>query len=225
MSHCWMLDGTVGGGLRWLLARFAMLAVCGAWAIAGSARGSVVASWNMNGVDPLQTTVLNAASGTGWLDFGGLGSTASVLQGTTLGALKGEAAGDALAAIGTLANGTSMRVDFETIGYRDLSVSFATRRSATGASVNRLEYWDGMAWVTALQFASNSAAWELLTVKLAGADELEDGIASLRFVIDGATSASGSLRFDNLVVTGTATPAPGALALLGLAGCVSRRRR
>ena len=118
-----------------------------------------------------------------------------------------------------------MRLDFETLGYRDLTVSFATRRSATGASTNRLEYWDGMAWVTALEFASNSTAWELASVKLVGANGIDDGFASLRFVLGGATSSAGSLRFDNLIVTGTATPAPGAIALLGLAGCLSRRRR
>jgi len=82
-----------------------------------------------------------------------------------------------------------------------------------------------MGWASALAFSSNSTAWELITVKLVGASGVDDGFASLRFVLDGATSSSGSLRFDNISVTGTATPAPGALALLGLAGCASRRRR
>lgn len=220
MSHC-----LIGRGVERFAACTVLLAACWALGVSGSAQAAVVASWNMNGIDPLQTTVMVATNGTGWLDFGGLGSTASALQGTTLGAQKGEVAGDALAAIGTLSNGTSLRVDFETIGYRDLTVSFATRRSATGASSNRLEYWDGMGWATALAFSSNSTAWELITVKLVGASGVNDGFASLRFVLDGATSSSGSLRFDNISVTGTATPAPGALALLGLAGCAARRRR
>lgn len=202
-----------------------MLFACAVLSMAGSARAAVIAAWNMNGVDPLQSSVFAATTGSGMLDFGGLGATANVLQGTVLGAQKGEIAGDSLAAIGALANGTSMRLDFSTAGYESLVVSFATRRSATGASSNRLECWNGLAWETVLTFASNAATWELMSAKIAPMPSLETGFASMRFVIDGATSSSGSLRFDNISVSGSPVPAPGALALLGLAGCVSRRRR
>lgn len=198
---------------------------CMAAFAAGRAEAALVAAWNLNGVDPLQNTVIAASSGSGTLDFGGLGASASVLQGTVLGAQKGEIAGDSLAAIGTAANGTSMRLDFETTGYQDLVVAFATRRSGTGASSNRLECWTGMAWETVLQFSSNATTWELLTVKLGPIAAFGTGYGSMRFVVDGATSSSGSLRFDNISVTGTATPAPGAIALLGVAGLVGRRRR
>jgi MYXO-CTERM domain-containing protein len=199
--------------------------VLAALAIAVGANGAVIAAWNLNGVDPLQNTVFGATTGAGTLDFSGLGASASTLQGTVLGAQKGELAGEALAVVGTLGNGTSMRLDFETFGYRDLTLSFATRRSATGASANRIEYWSGFTWLTAAEFTSNATTWEVVTVKLATADFLEKGYASLRFVLDGATSGSGSLRFDNISVSGSAVPAPGALALLGLAGCAARRRR
>lgn len=198
---------------------------CTIGGVATRAEAAVVASWNLNGIDPLQNTVIGASTGVGTLDFGGLGATASVLQGTTLGALKGEAAGESLAAIGTLANGTSLRLDFETTGYQDLVVSFATRRSATGASSNRLECWTGLAWETVLNFTSNATTWELVSVKLNALGISEGGYASMRFVLDGTTSSSGSLRFDNISVSGSSVPAPGALALLGLAGCVGRRRR
>lgn len=207
------------------LCAFMVVVACGIAGIGTQAQAAVVASWNLNGVDPLQNTVIGASTGVGTLDFGGLGATASVLQGTTLGALKGELAGDALAAIGTLANGTSMRLDFATAGYENLVVNFATRRSATGASNNRLECWTGLAWETVFSFSSNASTWELLTVKLAPMPAFDGGYASMRFVIDGATSSSGSLRFDNISVSGTPAPAPGAIALLGLAGCMSRRRR
>lgn len=225
MSHA-MSHGRKGSlrgmrGLRVLAMVVAVMAVV----LGARAQAAVVASWNLNGIDPLQNTVVGASTGVGTLDFGGLGATASVLQGTTLGALKGEVAGDALAAIGTLANGTSMRLDFATAGYQNLVVSFATRRSATGASSNRLECWTGLAWETVFSFASNATTWELLSVNLAPMPAFDGGYASMRFVIDGATSSSGSLRFDNISVSGTPAPAPGALALLGLAGCISRRRR
>lgn len=208
------------GGNRHALAAcvIALLAAVGAEA-------AIVAGWNLNGIDPTQNTVVGASAGAGSLDFGGLGATASVLQGTTLGALKGELAGDSLVAIGTLANQTSFRVDFDRTGFDGLVLSFATRRSATGASMNRVECWTGLAWETVASFGSNASAWELVTVKLSALDASDGGYASIRFVLDGATSSSGSLRFDNISVTGVAAPAPGAIALLGLAGLSARRRR
>lgn len=205
--------------------RVALAACAAALFAAAGAAASVVAAWNLNGIDPAQNTVVDATAGSGTLDFSGLGATAGVLQGTTLGALPGELAGESLVAVGTLANQTSFRFDFEATGWENLMLSFATRRSATGASMNRVECWNGLAWETVTSFASNASTWELVTVKLSAIDASTGGYASVRFVLDGATSSSGSLRFDNIAVTGTAAPAPGALALLGLAGIASRRRR
>jgi MYXO-CTERM domain-containing protein len=79
--------------------------------------------------------------------------------------------------------------------------------------------------VTAAKFTSNATAWELVSLKLAAGDFLANGSASLRFVVDGATGSTGSIRFDNISVSGSAIPAPGAIALLGLAGVLSRRKR
>jgi len=193
--------------------------------LAMRAEAAIVSGWNLNGIDPTQNTVVDATAGSGSLDFSGLGATASVLQGTTLGAMKGELAGESLVAVGTLANQTSFRFDFDRTGFEGLALSFATRRSATGASMNRVECWTGLAWETVLAFSSNATTWELVSVKLSALDASDGGYASIRFVIDGATSSSGSLRFDNILVTGSAVPAPGALALVGLAGACARRRR
>ncbi len=192
---------------------------------AASAHGSIVAAWNLNGIDPAAGMSYAATTGTGTLDFASIGAGASVLQGTTLGGQTGELAGDALAAIGTVSNGTALRLDFETTGYTDLVVSFATRRSSTGASANRLEYWNGLGWTSVLDFASNTTAWELVTLKLNPADFMGTDFAALRIVVDGATGSTGSIRFDNLTIAGNAVPAPGALALIALASCVARRRR
>ena len=40
-----------------------------------------------------------------------------------------------------------------------------------------------------------------------------------------AYATGGTLRFDDVAIDGTAIPAPGALALLGVAGLVGQRRR
>jgi len=206
-------------------ARVAIVACAAVLLAASRAEAGVVVAWNLNGIDPAQNTLIEANAGSGSLDFSGLGATAGVLQGTTLGALQGDIAGESLVAVGTLANQTSFRFDFDATGWESLLLTFATRRSATGASMNRVECWNGLAWETVASFTSNATTWELVTVKLAAIDASNGGYASVRFVLDGATSSSGSLRFDNIAVSGTATPAPGAVALLAVAGAASRRRR
>jgi MYXO-CTERM domain-containing protein len=40
-----------------------------------------------------------------------------------------------------------------------------------------------------------------------------------------ASASTGSNRIDNIFINGNAVPTPGAVALLGLAGLVGRRRR
>ena len=46
-----------------------------------------------------------------------------------------------------------------------------------------------------------------------------------RFVNTSTVATGGTNRVDNIFVNGTAVPAPGAIALLGLAGLAARRRR
>jgi MYXO-CTERM domain-containing protein len=64
----------------------------------------------------------------------------------------------------------------------------------------------------------------------AAADNLGEVIVRIRALVDpvngtGAYQAGGTCRIDNILVNGTALPAPGAAALVGLAGLVARRRR
>ena len=194
----------------------------------GGARAdaALIAAWNLNALDPASSTVLPASSGLGTLDCTGLGMGLGLMQGTTLGAQPGELAGNALAVVGNVYNQASFRVELATDGFTDLAFSFATRRSSTGFGSNRIDYWSGLGWRTLASFSSNATAWELQSYSLASLGAASSGYLTLRFVIDGATGSTGSIRFDNIAVTGTPVPAPaGAIALLGLAGCVSRRRR
>jgi MYXO-CTERM domain-containing protein len=47
----------------------------------------------------------------------------------------------------------------------------------------------------------------------------------VRLVATGANLGNGAARFDNIVLSSSTVPAPGAIALLGLAGLAGRRRR
>lgn len=190
------------------------------------ADAAIIAAWNLNSLDPATGAVVAATTGDGTLDCTGLGLGFGVMQGTTLGAQPGELAGNALAIVGNAYNQSSLRLELPTEGFTDLSLSFATRRSSTGFASNRIEYWSGLGWSTLASFGSNPTAWELQTYSLASLNAIGGGYLTLRVVIDGATGSTGSIRFDNFAVTGTAVPAPaGTFALLGIAGCVARRRR
>jgi MYXO-CTERM domain-containing protein len=61
------------------------------------------------------------------------------------------------------------------------------------------------------------------TTSLAGAENASSVIVRFRSLVAGAST--GSNRIDNVFINGNAVPTPGAVALLGLAGLVGRRRR
>ena len=179
----------------------------------------------MNGIDPATSLLFEATSGRGTVDYTGLGSGSGVLAGTLLGAQPGEAAGDALAVSGSAFNGASLRIDCDTRGFANLTLAFATRRSSTGFATNRLEYWTNAGWETFATFGASTTSWQVASFDLSAIDGLEDGSARLRISVDGATGSTGTIRFDNFSISGSSIPAPGALALLAIAGFVGRRRR
>lgn len=211
---------------RTLLATLAVVALAGA--ASADAGADVIGSWNLNGPE-IGAGLLQASLGSGTLDTTAFGGSLSTLQGTLIGVQPGEPAGNALAIVGTAGNGLALRFDFADLsGFNgdDLMLQFATRRSSTGFSMNRIEFWKGLSWVTLAEFTPSTTAWELKTFDLAGAASAASGPLALRIVVDGATGSTGSIRFDNFALMGTPVPAPaGAVALLALAGVVGRRRR
>lgn len=136
------------------------------------------------------------------------------------------------------------QVVVSTSGYTDIGFSFDQTRSSTGPATFSLSMSvDGGAnfWVLISNYAviqaglagSGTTTWNATTSQsaftisasaLSGASNT--GSVIFRISDTSATGAStGTGRIDNIFVTGSAIPAPGALALLGLAGFVARRRR
>jgi MYXO-CTERM domain-containing protein len=221
------LDGMAWkDGASRAVAALAVVALAGA--AAPQAGADVIGAWNLNGPE-IGAGPMAASTGSGMLDATAFGDSLTVMQGTLVGAQPGETAGNGLAVVGTAGNGLAMRFDFVDLSAFSgdgLTLQFATRRSSTGFSMNRIEYWKGLSWVALAEFTPSTTAWELKTFDLAAAASAVSGPLALRIVVDGATGSTGSIRFDNFALMGTPVPAPaGAVALLALAGVVGRRRR
>lgn len=130
------------------------------------------------------------------------------------------------------ANGKSMVFRFSMSGLMDLSISYATQRSGTGFTSQVLEYstsgaaWSSIGTVSSIQSNFEASAPGVATTSFSGISGLDNAdVAYVRVTFAGATSSSGSNRFDNIILSAAVIPAPGALALLGAAGLVRRRRR
>ena len=132
-----------------------------------------------------------------------------------------------------------------TLGFTDIYLTWDQTRSSTGpASFELLMSTDGgtsfsvvnvgaAASYTVLQSggAGAPATWSTTvynaiytnSVSIAAADNQTQVIFRFRSLV--TTAAAGSSRVDNVTISTGALPAPGAIALLGLAGLAARRRR
>jgi len=124
-----------------------------------------------------------------------------------------------------------------TVGYESISITWDQTRSGTGPQFFDL-YWstDGSNFfllvdnydVPAITWMSGTPDATLTTSFAAAGPAALDNQASIWFlmVADSApSSTAGSNRVDNIVINGNVIPAPGAFALIGVAGLISRRRR
>lgn len=139
---------------------------------------------------------------------------------------------------------------FMTTGYTGISFSFDMTRSATGPAswIIEMSTNGGSSFSTLVATyipivagaaGSNTTSWNsttnqaafTTTVNLdASADDATSVIVRIRALVDpvnstGAYQAGGTARIDNIMVNGSPVPAPGALALAGLAGLAGVRRR
>ena len=136
--------------------------------------------------------------------------------------------------------GDYYQASMSTSGFESISVSWDQTRSATGPtsfemifSVNSGANWSTGFAYTVLQSGGGGApaTWSTTVYNsiytssqsLLGAENASSVLVRFRALVAGASS--GSNRIDNVVFSGNLVPAPGAIALLGLAGLIGRRRR
>ena len=171
-------------------------------------------------------TEINAFGGT---TLNATGSMSTVTSGPAALAIVGGAASDPAGTFG--ANGKSMVFAFSMSGYSNLAVSYAVQRTSTGFSTQQWDYssdgtnWSSAATITGIQASFFNNGTNVVT-SLGVASGLDNAAtAYMRVTFTGATSSTGNNRVDNFQFNATALPAPGAIALIGLAGLIARRRR
>ena len=217
-------------------------------ATASAASADVIAGWSM------PTAVAAATTGTnytyGAADLGALTSGTSLsgfhtASATTWSSPAGNGSDYSLSC-NNWTTGDYFQVSMATTGYSDISVSWDQTRSGTGpASFSLTMSTDGGANFTTLLATYNvvqaglagtgTSSWSptgsyqtgFTTTTIVGISAANKGNILLRFNSLSTPAAGGTNRIDNISVTGAVVPVPtpGAIALIGLAGLVARRRR
>ncbi len=193
------------------------------------ANADEIAIWNFNDSD------LIVDHGTGALTTNfNLVNVLFTSGGTATNARQGDAAGQSMTLQGGTSNannGRTLNLNVSTIGFHNVVISFATLRTSTGFNSNQFQYsLDGVAFINFGAPYTPPLTFGLVTFDLSSISGVNDNPnAAFRIVFNGATSASGNNRIDNLVVEGQniATPVlePASVLLLslGLTGTLANR--
>ena len=213
------------------------LAVAFAAALGSSALADVITQWNF------EAQTFSASTGTGLASLvGGTTNTfATGFGGTGTFALNTTT----YAAQGTGDRTRGVQFNGSTAGYDSITLAWNERHSNTSANtVAVFASVDGTNWTEVQVFAFTPAAsgtgdtWfqRSVTLDASYANAANFGFRVLAAFNPGSSgylasrststyAAGGTLRFDDVTISGNLVPAPGAAALLGLAGLISRRRR
>ena len=213
-------------------------------ATASAASADVIAGWSMSTAVAAATTGTNYTYGAA--DLGALASGTSLsgfhaVAATTWSSPAGNGSTYSLSS-NNWTTGDYYQVSMATTGYSDISVSWDQTRSSTGPSAFSLSMsTDGGASFTTLLASytvvqagltgSGTTTWNattnqtgFTTTTIIGISAANKGNILLRFNSLSTTASAGTGRVDNISVTGAVVPTPGAIALIGLAGLVARRR-
>jgi len=140
----------------------------------------------------------------------------------------------------TWTTGDYYQFSTQTTDYKNICIEWDQTRSGTGPndfklawSTDGINFTDLISYVVLENGGAPNAAWNTTTASGAYSFGPEFGPADLdnqttiyfRLISLDTTAAAGTNRVDNVVISGELIPAPGALALLGVAGLAARRRR
>ena len=179
-----------------------------------------IAIWNFNDSD----LVVDHGTGTLTTNFN-LVNVLFTQAGTLTNARQGDVAGQSMTLQGGTANvnnGRSLNLNVSTVGLNNIIISFATQGTSTGFNSNQFQYsLDGVSFISFGSPYTPPLTFGLVTFNLNSILGVNNNPnAAFRIVFNGATSAAGNNRIDNLVVEGqrisTPIPEPASILLLGL---------
>lgn len=235
----WSLEPSVKN-----ISKSTIVAAVAASALSLTASGAVIASWSM------PTAVAAGTVGTSYTygaADGGESTAGSSLSSSHLSAATAYSSPSGNGSTYSLSSnnwaiGDYYQVSLSTLGYQDISISFDQTRSGTGPSSFELVVSTdgGSSWATLVASysiiqaglsGSNTLSWSaagayqtaFTTTSTAAVSDASSVLFRMRSLV--TTTAAGTNRIDNVIVSGNMVPAPGAIALLGLAGLIHRRRR
>lgn len=121
-----------------------------------------------------------------------------------------------------------------TIGYQDITFGWSQTRSSTGPGDFRVQFSnDGVNFSDLMNYTIDAITWSSVSfnpdsvfgpIALPAAAD-NQGIIYVRLTSNVTTASAGTNRVDDIIISGTLIPAPGALALVALSGLVAARRR
>ena len=230
-----------------VLTKLSLVAVVAATAVATSASAALVAGWTITTAFPTGTgnvptglTYSVGAANDGLQTAGSELRSVHALAAATYTSPAGNGSQYSFSS-NNWSIGDYYEARLSTLGYSDISISWDQARSSTGpATFELVMSTDGgtnfttlLTSYTVLQSGGGGApgTWTTATYNsiyssnqaAAAADNQADVIFRFRSLVAGA--ATGSNRIDNVMIYSGPIPAPGAIALLGVAGLAGLRRR
>lgn len=204
--------------------------------VASAASADVIAGWSMPTAVATSTTGATysyGAANSGALVSGSMLSGTHSSASTAWSSPAGNGSTYAFSSNGWNV-GDYYQISLATTGYSGVSVAWEQTRSSTGpAGFEAVLSVDGGSTFSSLgSYTVNQVSWSAtvpVTTSSFGSLASAAGnqasvIIRFKVVTAGTSTTTGTNRIDNIVVSGL-IPAPGAVALIGLAGLVSRRRR
>jgi len=212
-------------------------------AVAGVSAADVVAGWSFANAIPAGTTGSEYVYGAADQGANAAGSSVRGFHLTAATAWSSPAGNGSQYSFSSnnWQQGDYYEARLSTLGFSGVSISFDQARSSTGpaAFILFMSVDGGSNWTTLLSYTAlqnglaPNASWSsagtrqaayTITAAAAAADNQADVIFRMTCDLTPG-STGGTNRIDNVFIEGTVIPAPGALALLGLAGLAGRRRR
>jgi len=193
------------------------------------ANADEIAIWNFNDSD----LMVDHGTGTLTTNFN-LVNVLFTQGGTSTNARQGDVAGQSMTLQGGTSNsnnGRSLTLSVSTVGLHNISISFATQGTSTGFNSNQFQYsLDGVTFTSFGAPYTPPLTFGLITFDLSSISAVNNNPnAAFRIVFNGASSAAGNNRIDNLVIEGqhiaTPVPEPASILLLslGLTGTLASR--